>query len=233
MKAIHLIVALFCFGGSVFASDLTPVPAEGLFVPRGFDDNDDIVVTLDGYLPSPCYQLAQAQITRDLEHGRIYVQPMARVVGTLCPAVIVPYIQSVSLGRFARGTYRVITGDGKQNQPLVVERAPIPTKDDYLYAPVDTAQVAPYGSGYVAVLTGRFTNSCLRMRAIPVTSSGRTLQVLPIMELTKVDAAGRPCRRVETPFRVTQRLPSLHSGRYLLHVRSLNGQSINTVFSIQ
>jgi len=234
MKRAHWILSiLFLSKLSLAASALAPVPATSLFVARGFDDNDEVVATLDGYLPSACYQLADAQVTADLARHRIYVQQMAYVSTGFCAQVISPYFNTVRLGRIPAGNYTLMTRDGKLNKTLVVTRAPVPTKDDYLYAPVDSAFAAPYQGSYVAVLTGRFTNTCLRMRAIPVTVTGDTVQVMPIMELRKQDDAGRPCKKAEIPFHVSQKFPALSPGRYLLHVRSLNGRSLNSVFSVE
>jgi hypothetical protein len=65
-----------------------------------------------------------------------------------------------------------------------------------------------------------------------VIKTGRTIQVLPILQLRSKDAAGAPCRRVELPFRLARNLPPLGAGRYLLHVRSLNGRSLNFPFTV-
>ncbi len=235
MRSTKWILSLLCFArlaaGAV--SGAVPVPNISLFVPQGFDDNDEVVVTLDGYLPNACYQLTEAVVTRDLTNHRILVQQMAYVSPGPCVQVLSPYVNTVRIGQLPVGSYMIASASGSLRKTLNITRAPIPTKDDYLYAPIDSAMVAPYQGGYVAVLTGRYTNSCLRMRAIPVRATGDTVQVFPIMEFRKADEAGRPCRKVELPFRVTQRLPALSRGRYLLHVRSLNGRSANTVFSVE
>jgi hypothetical protein len=111
--------------------------------------------------------------------------------------------------------------------------APLASAVTYQYAAVESATVARSPSGYVAVLTGVYTNSCLRMRDVPVTVRGDTVQLYPIMEMRRFDSEGYRCSPLDLPFRLTQRLPDLPSGRYSLRVRNVDGRSVDTDFLVE
>jgi hypothetical protein len=74
-------------------------------------------------------------------------------------------------------------------------------------------------------------SSCLDFQDVRVIDSGKTFEVLPILTMHSADPHGGPCRNVERAFERTVELPELKPGRYLLHVRSMNGQSVNEIFS--
>lgn len=214
------------------AGTYVPVASENLFVPRGFDDNDDIVVTVAGNFPNTCYQLAHAELKTDGTSNRIQVQQMAYVVPGPCSRVLVPFSNTVHLGRLPAGNYVVLTKDAGLRSALPVSRAPVPTQDDYLYAPITAATFIPSLSGGSVYLEGRRTNSCMRLRDIAITYTGATIQVMPIIALDKRQPDGSPCRNIDEPLRLTKKLARLSRGRYLLHVRSLNGRSVDVVINV-
>jgi hypothetical protein len=235
MKVLIVLLAVLGSAPMAFAASAgtyVPVATEGLFVPRGFDDNDDIVVTLAGSFPSTCYQLAHVEIKTERTSNQIQLQQMAYMVSGPCARMLVPFSNTVHLGRLPTGNYVVQTKDTGVRSGLPVSRARIPTEDDYLYAPITNATVMPNGSQLVAYLEGRLTNTCLKLKTINVSYTGPTVQVLPIMELTKKQSDGGPCRNIDQPLRLTKALTRLNRGRYLLHARSLNGHSLNVVFSV-
>jgi hypothetical protein len=56
-----LAISAFSMSANVFAGYVnegvpTEVASRFLFVPGGFDNNDQVQVTLDGYLPNSCYK---------------------------------------------------------------------------------------------------------------------------------------------------------------------------------
>ena len=116
---------------------------------------------------------------------------------------------------------------------LAVDPGHLPIRDhlDFMYAAVESATVntdTPHR--YSVSLEGRLTNTCLKLRKPKVIATGKTIQILPVMDLLK-PTPGTVCRRMEKPFNVTVELPEpAKPGRYLVHVRSLNGQAVNEVF---
>src|SRR5687768_6583889 len=110
---------------------LEDVKARILFVPNGFDDNDETVVVVDGYLPDTCYRLRSTDVQVDVEKKSIMVQPRAYVHKEgVCNDVTVPFSTVVSVGVIPSGTYTVSSRDGKLNERLVVKEAIKPGPDD-------------------------------------------------------------------------------------------------------
>lgn len=214
------------------AEELVDLKPTTLFVPVGFDDNDSVVAVVDGYLPDTCYRLRSSEVTTDLSAKTITVQPKAVRLPGMCMDVTVPYTQVVDLGTLPGGTYSISTPDQSMNETLHVKRATTEKPDDYLYAPVDSAQIEVQGTAKLrTILKGRLTNTCLRIQEVKVINSGKTIEVLPIMEQLDEAPGGLECATKEIPFEQKVALPRLTPGRYLLHVRSLNGQAINEVFT--
>lgn len=213
---------------SAFADDgqLVSIEARTVFAPVGFDDNDETQVVLDGYLPSGCYRLATPEVTVDRAAKVVSVKPMARYFDVPCIEALIPYYQEVKLGVLSEGRYEVKINDGAVTESLPVTEARSAGPDDFLYAPVDSAHVARQQAQYVATLRGRFTDSCMRIKEVRVENTGKTINVLPIMEVV-----GDDCRAGEFPFEERVTLPNdMAAARHLLHVRSLNGQAVNHVF---
>lgn len=215
------------FASADVESRLVDVKIQNLFVPYGYDDNDEVVVILDGYLPDTCFKLATTEVTQDA--GKIIITQKAREYSGNCFDVTVPFTTTVKLGVLAKGDYAVSVNRGTLSEQLGVKEATKAGPDDYLYAPVEAARV----EGGSAVLQGRFTNNCLKLDSVKLSHTGKTVQVLPIMSLLTATQAGHACETGEFNFSHSVRLQDLKldSGRHLLHVRSLDGQSVNTVFS--
>ncbi len=230
------LLILSAASGAAFADDdpvpnpPIPVDVRDVFVPVGFDNNDEVEIVLDGYLPDTCYKLAFSRVTFDEATRTFAIRQYARKMPGICFETPVPFTIEAPLGLVKAGDYDV-TSRGADGQPLDVAVATRDGADDYFYAPVDSVRVERTvgGTGLQAVIEGRFTSSCMRFAELRLVDTGRTLQLLPIIRLmTQAD-----CRIQERPFLEKIKLPTtMTSGRHLLHVRSLNGKAQNAVFSV-
>jgi hypothetical protein len=207
------------------------VNAKYLFVPDGFDSNDDVVAVIDGYLPDTCHKLMTPEVTKDAVTGKIQIQAKAKDFSGACFDVTVPFTTVINLGNLAEGKYTVDAGPVAGKENLNVKLATKPGQDDFLYAPVENARVAFTPDQAVAYLEGRLTSSCMSFDKVEVIPQGKTIVVLPILQVRNASASEGFCKPVDVPFERKVQLPELAEGRYLLHVRSLNGGSINTVFT--
>ena len=215
-------------------ADLVPVEAVDLFVPNGFDSNDEIVVVVDGYLPNSCYRLTRPELSINREKHEIKITQMARKFPGPCLVPLVPFTNIVQIGALEAGTYHVITNRGMLVTTLGVAEDTSSGSygpDDFLYAPVESVSVSETAGGrYEARLAGRFTNDCMEFDEVRVLHKGRVIELLPIL---KDNAADSTCQPVEKAFTKKVLLPvELSAGRNLVHVRSLNGASVNSVFSV-
>lgn len=228
----RLLIAAAVLGGVAYAQntpgngELVNVDARYVFVPEGFDDNDESTVMVDGYLPSGCYKLTRPEYTVNEQSKTISIKPMARYFDVPCIEALIPYQFEVKLGILAEGTWSVeLNSDVVEN--LEVAESTSAGPDDYLYAAVDAASVAADEAGNLtATLQGRFTNSCMVWEDLRVQDNGKTINILPIMKIE-----GENCTAGEFPFTRVVDLPeSVTAGRHLLHVRSLNGNAVNHLF---
>ena len=220
------------FFSSVMAlgsGNLEPVTSQNLFIPHGFDDNDRSVVVLDGYLLTSCHQLDISEKIINLEEKTITITQFARITPGPCMTLPVPFSVEVDLGVLPAGEYKIATNQNELTGFLTVSAAVTTSQDNFLYAPVEQARVKRARDGYqFAVLEGRFTNTCMALKEVKVYYTGNTIEVLPIM----VVSDNGDCQAKEVEFRKVQRLNHLRPGRYLLHVRSLNGQAKEVVFTV-
>jgi hypothetical protein len=232
--------ALALSTGSVAASaNLADEPVNGavveidaryVFAPKGFDDNDEAVVMLDGYLPSGCYRLVRPQVTIDRATKVIKVTPEARFFDVPCVEALIPYSVEVHLGVLPVGEYTVVAHAASASDSMPVAEATNAGPDDYLYAAVDAVAVVKNDAtgALSAELKGRFTSSCMTWDEVRVEDTGKTINLLPIISMSSDE-----CVPGEFPFKKAVDLPAtIAPGRHLLHVRSLNGRAINYLFSV-
>jgi len=221
---------------NAFADDppggtLVVVTADASFVPVGFDDNDDVVIVLDGNLPNSCHKISHTEILTDPVTQKVTVVQYARRYPGICMQSLVPYTSESNIGIMPTGIFKV-KSPGTEDEKLQVTEATSAGPDEFLYAPVESAKVTfdEASRTYRGVLEGRFTNTCMRMKEVKVINSGKTIEVLPIMEMVDSPIG---CQNTDMVFSWTLDLPrDLDPGRRLMHVRSLNGKSVNKMFSV-
>jgi hypothetical protein len=212
------------------AHPLVPVSVSSVYAPGGFDENDESQVVVDGYLPSTCYRLSHNVAKLDPATGEFKVTQFARKFTGLCIPAKVPFFSEVNLGVLPAATYKIGVR-GADAESLAVKEALSGGPDDYLYAPIDWAAVKLDGATrrYVATIAGRLTSSCMRWDDVKVLDQGKVIVLLPILKTSD----GTGCTSVETPFERTVVLPeTMAEARHLLHVRSLNGKAVNTMFTV-
>lgn len=213
--------------------ELVTVDVVDMFVPNGFDSNDEIIVVLDGYLPNSCYRLTRPEVKVNAAKGEIKITQMARRFPGPCIVPLVPFSNVVHIGALDAGSFEISTNNGMLTAKLTVENDTASGNfgpDDHLYAPVDNVFVAKNSDGqYEATIQGRFTNDCMEFNEVRVLHNGRVIELLPILN----DHTGETCQQSEKPFSKKVLMPdNLLTGRNLVHVRSLNGNAINFVFSV-
>ncbi len=233
-----LFLGLAVMGGlsaatAVAASDfeLVSVAAKELFVPVGFDDNDEAIAVLDGFLPSSCYKLDVAKVDIDEASGKILIDQLARKYPGPCAMALVPFTNTVTLGVLPVGKFSVSTRAGALSEELKVSEATSMGPDDFLYAPIDSILVhqAVGTNQYFANMAVRLTSSCMKWVDYEFHDHGKSMIIQP-----KIEIIDRPvCTDEEKILNVLVPLPStMYQGRHLLHTRSLNGKSVNVVFSV-
>lgn len=220
------------------------VPVGRVFVPpQGYDDNDNIEIVVDGYLPNNCYRIDKTEIHRTSDRG-FSVQQFAVVnrdgicanADRLPPTFnqIVPFTIEASIGRLRSGNYQVKFSRGAGSagtRQFRVDRATSANIDSLPYAAVSNAYVGDIVRGDVgvqAVISGVLTSSCMELNEeVVVKQVQDVLIVLPTVKAMP----DKLCQFMIRPFERIVNLGAVDEGRYLVHVRSMNGKAVNRAFS--
>ncbi len=217
---------------------LVKAPVEKIFVPLGFDTNDNIEVFYHGHFPNSCYKTGPAKAVVDAATKTISVQASAYYyAGSFCAQMLVPFDGSVKLGFMPEGEYTVaIDGDTQVTEAaLNIKIANSPDPDDFLYAPVDSVSIGndlgteadnmiKVEGEYPYMFIGCMVMKDLRTSLTP----GNVLVVQPIAEL--VDGPACLAQADNKKFSFTKPLGFVpKKEEYLVHARSTSGTSINKV----
>ena len=210
------------------------MPAERVFIPTGFDDNDQVEIVVDGMLPSSCYEVVAGDWALNPDDRSVTLYPKAiERTGGLCMPVLVPFTQVFNLGVLPMGDYEIKV-DGVDTKSLGIAEASNSGPDDVIYASIDNAYVLEYPAQgeHRILLEGNYTSTCMFWDKVElIVNDPSVIEVLPTVRVED-----RPdCEDRIVPFKgISVELPDLvGEGRYLLHVRSMNGNSVNRVFSYE
>jgi hypothetical protein len=215
----------------------TTAPVDRLFIPEGFDDNDKVEVVLYGEFPSSCYRIDGVDVAMNAQTGRYEINASAlRYDGEICAQVITPYIKPVELGILSAGTYDAVA-KGNESTLAQFEVAPRRTEspDDFIYAPVTTASVSwEAGSGKQLLnLKGNYPLTlvgCAILDDVKIhVTKDDVVVVQPIMEFIDDE---RCDQRTDLSFDESFVMPQAFVGKGLLHVRVMNGNSLNSLLDI-
>ena len=217
-----------------------------VFVPKiGYEDKNNIEVTVDGYLPNSCYQLGDTQVDQTSDPYTLVIHQYAdlRTDGVCTDSnnppismqAIVPYTRNVDLGHLAAGNYKVQfnLGSAPARASLFnIAVAKTMSVDDYPYAAVSSIYMPDVVNGIhpvTATLVGSLANTCYFIKDVQILpeSDVNVIVVLPILGYK----TGVMCAQIVLPFEYKIDLGKLGEGRYLLHVRSQNGQAVTRAFS--
>ncbi|MBT3979946.1 MAG: hypothetical protein HOE90_01255 [Bacteriovoracaceae bacterium] len=218
----------FAFAGTPVELD---IPATEVYLINGFDDNDNVEVILSGNLPNLCHQSPTTYM--DVVGTTVKVRMTAlhyHESNPFCPKVEVPFLETVSLGLLAEGSYDVVVSEGKAyelNGDLNVGEAKNDRMDDHIYAKVE--YIEKNEKRDEISLVGVNPSNCFELDEIKwVSNKKNAFAVLPILK-----QVSKECKSSQVPFRYTVKLPNKLKKQktVLIHVRSMEGKSVNTLFT--
>jgi hypothetical protein len=254
IQVLTVLLVLVCGISSVLASEVrlssliqnVEVPLNSLFAPyHGYDDTNNIEIVLYGNLPNPCYGLGKYTLDKDLAKHTIRVRQFAekKLEGVCADGsdmpdslnMVVPFVNVISLGRLPAGDYQVYYGINQFAQkPLNIKESHKTTIDDYPYAAVSnvsTSDVIQKNTKLLATLSGVYTSSCVYLdkSSVKVEKQNDVYVVLPVLKMKP----GVICTQSLIPFNHTIEMETPRvQGEYLVHVRSMNGKSVNRVVEV-
>jgi hypothetical protein len=147
----------------------------------------------------------------------------------LCLQVILPFERVIDLGVLKAGTYKITQSGGKRNLGSIrIQKSKTEQPDDYLYAPISQAFLQSRALSNRVFLVGNFPVSCMKIKEVKANVQGKVLVVQPIAEID----SSVPCVEGSYTFETSKDLGAVPGGRYLLHVRSMNGKAVNNLVDI-
>jgi hypothetical protein len=216
-------------------------PIRAVHVPGFLDNNDVAQFMIEVEFPNSCYALGRLVVrarTEDLQDGQIPFQLEAlKFNRPVCIQVKTKTLKVVDVGILPAGSYKLVgLKDERVYNTLRIGKAENRAVDNYTYAPVDALFVRNNLDGHrrVVVLVGSYRNACMKMKAeVPVyraNETTRVIEILPIVEMEK----DKMCLEQIVPFMVPVEIPEkIPSGEYVFHVRTMNGNSLNKLDTIQ
>ena len=220
---------------------LVPSPVQKVFVPEGFDDNDNVQVVLHGHFPNACYKTGPVEAKVDQDAKTITIDPQAYYYQGFCAMVVIPFIKQVNLGVVKAGTYTLRLKDRQDIAPTTLTISPAKTTapDDFLYAPVETSDLVKDEQGRSVLRvegTWPYTlTGCMTMKEVKAKqTAGQVLVVQPIADMVESGPACDEQRhshrfRIDTPVNTNSFTTEKD---LLLHVRVLNGNSFNRLVNL-
>jgi len=229
-----LVCSMMIFGSAAAMAETDPVKVPEIFnkiyIPIGFDSNDHIQVVGEGIHQTSCFRNAEAQVHVDQQNMRIELDPQAYQYNGICLQVLVPFTKIVDIGILKTGKWEVVQGANRGPSAILnVRQATTDNADDYLYAPISQAFYSQSKAGRQVILTGEFSNNCMTLTSVKTDIQPDVIVLQPISEM----ATRANCAAGHFPFSRTVNISTAKPGRYLLHVRSLNGNAVNSLIDVK
>ncbi len=211
----------------------------GIYVPQGFDSNDNVEIFFEGEFEDACHKVGMTTHTVDEESKSIYITDMAYYFGeSFCALMVVPYQKGVNAGILREGDWKVYfrhsRGNFVESGKVPVSSAQSARPDEHLYAPVEKTifRNGQDGKPSTVELAGRFFNTCMRMDFVKVNqdTESNVVEILPIAIMDRGGCEDAP-EGIEFTHKVN--LEDLRPGRFLLHTRANNGRSVNEIVTIR
>lgn len=216
-----------------FGEPTVSVPLTTLYIPSGFDSDDNVQIVGEGYFRNSCFSPAPPDIKVDHYSKTILVNARAYVYQGACaqvtgPNVLLPFSVEFNLGNLMPGVYQIFQGPLNEYMGQVkIATAYRSNTNGYFYAPISEVIVQQVGSMTEIRLSGFMLGSCLRLGPVETSVENNVIIVEPFAFVQP----GEDCLRGQFPFSTTLRL-YLPRGRYLLHIRSENGDAINRMIDV-
>lgn len=243
---ISLATAFSSHAETVFDTVKVQMPVRGVYAPEvGFDDNDEIQVVVDGYLPNACYKKSKTQVSVKLDENKIYITQYAnKIKSEQCNnedqlpdslKASSSFVVEAEVGQLPVGEYQLVytTSLGVVEKKLTIEKAQSEQIDNAFYAITTNAFVNEVVSAnsptFLLNLTGYLNSPC-----VSIAEDMNIVQISDvIVVLPAVVKNGRVCNPIAKEFVIERTIKTPPPGRYLLHIRSHNGTAVNRLFTVK
>jgi hypothetical protein len=220
------VLLLLVLSTMISAQTLQEMSIHHVYIPMGYDDNDQIELSVSGSLPGLCYSAPRIEATR--EGNTVFIKAKAFFKPGSCDIFPIAFFEKISLPPAPAGEYNIaFHSQGiKQEKTLIVAKAENQRIDNFVYAPID--RLYEDEESREIVLVGEMNIDCMVFDKMELISNGMdAVSLLPVMKKIKndcVEVKEKLIIRYELPY-----FPELKRG-ILVHVRAMNGNSINMLF---
>lgn len=227
---IRVLIAFMAMGVAVASVPVeVMVPIEDVYSPKGFDSNDNSQIIVSGYLPNLCHRAPKSIVK--MEEGKVDIKIVSLKYdpsNPYCPEMIVPFVEAIDLGVMDKGVYDIVV-NGKsifeKRASLQIDEASSDAVDEYVYAGVEYIEKSA-GSRRV-ILKGYNPSDCFVLDEIEVLDNEKDVYSIK----PKMKQVSDFCALKMVPFEYDFIVPDkLQADKVLLHVRSVQGKSVNSIF---
>lgn len=210
------------------------IKPEHVFIPPGFDSNDNSQLVVTGDLQDTCYKQGRTTARVDETAKKIFVtQEAFKYNSAWCADLPANYVQTVDLGVVKEGKYEVVVNDGNDKPVgmglMSIAAATSPEPDTNTYAPIEEVSISNADGKRELTLRGTLQSRCTKLDEVKILQrTPGVIEVLPITDLKP----GVRCIRELSDFEKTVALPEI-KGPTLVHIRSLAGGSVNRVLNLK
>ena len=221
-----LIAALFLSQVAMASPEIVLSPVDHLYVPKGFGSNDSVEVMVTGMFPNACFSRNDVQVSVNDDLIDITITAF-EAQKAKCIQMKVPFKEVVTIGNLQGGEYKVRVNDKSRfelKEDLSIEEASSSAVDNHTYAAIDWVEQKSQNE---FVLHGWKYSNCVELKKIEVISNDKdTLSILPEMKQTSEVC---PMKGMPVSYPVKVDFSSLKMKRPLLHVRTMDGKSVNAI----
>jgi len=235
-----LLVVISLFSAAVASAQVQTrlVKPEFVFAPKGFDANDNAQLIIAGKFTGYCMKMGATHHQVNFDLNQITIENSVIVNGTCSDLdMFIPYSKTIDFGPLPAGNYSVYVRNDRgafekmADLPIseVITTSSTGSSDERLYAPVSEIQFNGNNMDPNPELTlsGVFTNSCLELDMVQVSyRADNVVVVLPLVKVGKIN-----CHAENKRFTKKVTLQGFPKMDALIHVRSMNGQSINKIIT--
>lgn len=233
-KLLPATLLLAATSASSIESRTVEVPAsiQEVFVPVGFDDNDNVELTLRIQYPNTCYREGEISKRIDHEKKKIHIKATSEYEDSVyCGLMLVFATETISLGRLDSGSYELVLDAKYKKQEVTrieVAKANNEGPDDFNYLPISNVYL-DHNDEQMLVLEGYYqiaegVDQCYVVDEVELHEQDRILLVLPKARFESCEGL-QGVRKVRVSVDVGDKLKD---GK-LIHVRSANGKSLNKI----
>lgn len=197
----------------------------------GYDNNDQVLITVLGMVPNTCTQPGDAKF--EIAGDKITIRQTSldyKDTGKVCTQTRMPFMKDVQLGVIENSNMNYKIVDGKTGDvigKLPIGISPVSEPDSELYLSVTDARVWKDGKGskakWKATVVGKYNSKCTKLKEVKVDvlEKEHSIIVRPILERIGQlsDDQCEPTERLIAAGVVDHNL----KGLWLLHVRSIQG----------